>query len=87
MLIRQVEIGTVAGQLMALRVINAETRQRFVLLRVIQQPDQIVILQCECAWQSRAAWEGRFRQLLGTFRLGNDQDTAKVNQGREEVER
>jgi hypothetical protein len=57
------------GQVVLLRVKNGEKRHRFVELGVIALPAQMLVLQCECAWQTREAWQPRFERLLRTFRL------------------
>jgi hypothetical protein len=62
-------VGSAHGQLLAIHVVNAEKRHRYVLLGVVPQPEQILVLQCECAWDKRASWQPEFAQLLGTFRI------------------
>jgi hypothetical protein len=69
-------VGSATGQIQALHVINGETRQRFVLLGVVREPDKVLVLVGECAWNKRESWEPVFRRLLDTFQLsrsGEDQ--------------
>jgi serine/threonine protein kinase len=63
------EIGNVRGRLLRLHVSNGENRERFVYLAVVAQPEQVVAVQCDCAWRRRAYWETNFDQLLRKFAL------------------
>jgi hypothetical protein len=75
-------MGQVSGRVVCLHIRNGETRQRFVLLGVIHRPDQVLVLQCESAWQDRAKWESRFDQLLSTFQLVDGPSSELSNQGK-----
>jgi hypothetical protein len=66
---RDAPIGDVPGRLTKYRVKNSPDRQRFVVLAVVQQPEHVLAIQCECDSKRRSLWEGDFKQLLGTFRL------------------
>jgi hypothetical protein len=77
------QIGTVPGQIVTLRVKNAEKRHRFFLLGVIQQPGLMLVIQCECAWEVRKAWQPRFEGLLGAFRSEKGPKPAGKNHGGE----
>jgi hypothetical protein len=58
------EIGNLRGQLLKLHVKNAEARERFVYLAVVQQPEHVLVVQSECDWRRRTYWEVNFTQLL-----------------------
>src|SRR5262249_57759082 len=58
------EIGNLRGQLLRLHVKNAEARERLVSLAVVQQPEHVLVVQCECDWRRRTYWEVNFTQLL-----------------------
>jgi len=62
-------IGEAPGQLLKFRVKNAQSRERFVVLAVVNQPEHVLAIQCECDWKRRSLWEGDFIQLLGTLSL------------------
>jgi hypothetical protein len=64
------KLGAVPGRLVALHVTNDERRQRYILLGVVRGPEQVFVVQGECAWQVRESWQGNFRRLLATFALG-----------------
>lgn len=64
---RDAPVGKVAGHLLKLKVKNSPDRQRFVVLAVVHQPEQVLVIQCECDWKRRSLWEGDFKQLLSTF--------------------
>jgi hypothetical protein len=61
-------VGNVPGQMLPLHVKNGEKRQRYFLLAVVPQPEQVLVLECECAWHDRETWGPKFEQLLSTFR-------------------
>jgi hypothetical protein len=62
-------IGEVPGHIVKLHVKNTANRERFVLLAVVQLPEHVLAIQCECDWKRRSLWEADFKQLLGTFSL------------------
>ena len=66
-------IGEVPGHLTKFRVKNSPDRQRFVVLAVVQLPEQVLAIQCECDWKRRSLWAGDFKQLLSTFSLKTNQ--------------
>jgi hypothetical protein len=61
-------VGEVPGHMVKLHVKNTEGRERLVLLAVVNQPNKLLVIQCECDWKRRSR-EADFTQLLGTFRL------------------
>ncbi len=69
---RAAPVGAVPGHLTKFRVKNSPDRQRFVVLAVVQQPERVLAIQCECDWKRRSLWEGDFKQLLSTFRLQSE---------------
>jgi hypothetical protein len=60
-------IGSLPGHLVKLRVRNGETRHRFIVLAVVLQPQGVLAIQCECAWERRRFWERDFSELLASF--------------------
>jgi hypothetical protein len=65
-------VGTEPGQILRLHVQNAEKRQRFFQFGVVRRPEQTVVVQCECSWEQREAWQPRFDQLLGSLHPRDD---------------
>jgi hypothetical protein len=66
-------VGSAKGLKSSWHVKSGEKRRRFVMLAVVNHEDQVLVVQCETAWESRDVWEGRFKKLLGTFRLTKSQ--------------
>jgi hypothetical protein len=58
-------------QMFELKVTNRPGRERFILLRVVPQPDGLFVLWSECDFARRALWEDEFRRLAATFRLAD----------------
>jgi hypothetical protein len=63
------EIGNLRGQLLKLKAKNTPDLDHLIYLAVINQPDQLVVIQCECDWRRRTYWEVNFTQLLRHFTL------------------
>jgi hypothetical protein len=67
---RDTAVGAVEGHVSKLHVTNAEGRERYVVLAVVDShPDGVVVLVCDCAWQRREMWESAFAALLKSFQL------------------
>ena len=64
-----VDVGNARGQVLKLHVKNGPTRERFVMLAVVQRAEQVVAIQAECDWKRRIAWEREIQQVLGTLRI------------------
>jgi hypothetical protein len=62
-------VGNVPGHIVKLHVVNGENRQRFVTQATILAPDQTIVVQGECPWDRRSAWEKSFDQLLATLKV------------------
>jgi hypothetical protein len=63
------EIGNMRGQLLKLKARNTPDLDHLIYLGVINQPDEVVVIQCECDWRRRTYWEVNFTQLLRHFTL------------------
>ncbi len=74
-------VGSVPGKVIQLQVSDGDQPLRYFLLGIIHQPEQALILQCECAWRRRAVWEARLARLLGTFRLTKGQESRSKSHG------
>ena len=61
-------LGVTPGQMMPLQI-KGEGSNRFVLLAVINLPESVLAVQCDCDLKRRSLWERDFNQLLSTFRL------------------
>jgi hypothetical protein len=59
------------GHIIKLLVKENESRQRFVVLGVVNRPENLLILVGECAWDKRADWEPKFDKMLDSFRVKN----------------
>jgi hypothetical protein len=67
---RDTAVGAAEGHVTKLHVTNAEGRERYVVLAVVDgHPGGVVVLVCDCAWQRREMWEPEFAALLKTFQL------------------
>lgn len=64
-------IGNARGHLGLLRVRNGETLRKFVVQAVIPAGDHILVLQGECFWNQRAAWEDAMIQLIESLKVGS----------------
>jgi hypothetical protein len=67
---RDTAVGAVEGHVTKLHVTNAESRERYVVLAVVDShPGGVVVLVCDCAWQRREMWEPAFEALLKSFQI------------------
>jgi hypothetical protein len=64
---RDMPVGNTPGHVVKLHVKNGQARERFLMLAVVQLPDQVIAIQCECDWKRRNSWEADFKQVLKTF--------------------
>jgi hypothetical protein len=62
------KIGTERGHLAKLRIRNTESRERFVVLAVVQAPENTVLLMCDCDYGRKDLWDLEFQVLLNGFR-------------------
>ena len=62
-------VGDVKGHLVKLHVKNTAGRERLLWLAVVQQPEHVLVVECECDWRRRSLWEADFKNLLSTFSL------------------
>ncbi len=61
-------IGTEQGHLAKLRIRNSETRERYVVLGVVQAPENTILLMCDCDWARKDLWDLEFQYLLKGLR-------------------
>lgn len=66
-------IGKAQGHLGMVRVRNGETRHLLIVQAVIPRPDYTLVLQGECYWKQRAAWEGPIVELLQSVQFGTEE--------------
>jgi hypothetical protein len=64
------DIGALKGHLMKLHVFNGEdsTRERYMLIGAVAEPDGILVLQFDADWNRRDFWDYEFTPLLKTLR-------------------
>ena len=43
-------------------------QQKYVVLAVVRQNDDVLAVVCECAWERRDYWEQEFTPLLAKLR-------------------
>jgi hypothetical protein len=60
---------TADGHIMKLFVRETEERKRFVVLGVVNRPENLIVLVGECPWDRRADWEPKFDKMLESFRV------------------
>jgi hypothetical protein len=60
-------VGNVPGRITRMHVRKPQG-ERFVLLAVVPQGDQILAIQGECDWKRRSLWERDFSRLVSTYR-------------------
>jgi hypothetical protein len=63
------DIGATRGYIVRMHVRNTESRERYLVLAVVREPEQVLVIQCQCAWSRRDYWDPEFRALLESFRL------------------
>ena len=39
------------------------------LLAVVNEPEHVFVILCDCLWPQREAWRPQFRALIGSFQL------------------
>jgi hypothetical protein len=67
---RDTAVGAAEGHVTKLHVTNAENRERYVVLAVVNDhPAGVVVLVCDCAWRQREMWESEFAALLKSFQI------------------
>ena len=71
------QVGNARGLKSSWHVKNSQKRKRYLLLAVVNHEDQVLVVQCETAWECRDAWESRFKNLLSTFRLSKSQEPGR----------
>jgi hypothetical protein len=52
-----------------LHVRDTATVERFVVLGMVHRKENLLVVQCECAFDRRAVWEETFDKLLASIRL------------------
>jgi hypothetical protein len=63
------EVGALRGQVSKLRLkLDADTA-RYGVLAVVNRPEGVLAIFCECKWDRQTYWEGEFKALLQTVRL------------------
>jgi hypothetical protein len=62
-------VGDVPGHIVKLRIKDADSVERFVVLAVVSRADHIIAIQCDSDYDHRDMWEPEFDQLLASFRL------------------
>jgi hypothetical protein len=67
---RDEKIGAFPGRLSKLRVTNDESRERYVVLGVVNRPEGVLALVGDCDWNRRDFWDREFMPLLGSLRPG-----------------
>jgi hypothetical protein len=58
------KVGGLAGKVVKLLMKNAENRQRYVELGVVNLPGNVLVVECECAYDQRDLWQQEFQPLL-----------------------
>jgi hypothetical protein len=61
-------VGALPGKVLRLVVKNTEKRQRYVELGVVNLPEGVLAVQCECALDQRDFWRQEFEPLLARVR-------------------
>jgi hypothetical protein len=67
---RDEKIGGFPGRLSKLRVTNDESRERYVVLGVVNRPEDVLALVGDCDWNRRDFWDREFMPLLASLRPG-----------------
>jgi len=62
------KIGSEPGELFKLHVRNSETRERYVILGVVQAAENTLVLMGECDFARKDFWDVEFLPLLNGFR-------------------
>jgi hypothetical protein len=63
------EVGAFRGQVSKLRVKLDPDTVHYGVLAVVNRPEGVLAIYCECKWDRRTYWEGEFKALLHTVRL------------------
>jgi hypothetical protein len=66
---RNTEIGEAHGHLSKLHVQNAEDRERFMVLAVVNRPDGVLVLLGDCQWDRRDFWDAEFMALIDSLKV------------------
>jgi hypothetical protein len=61
------KVGAFEGKLLRLQVTNTPKRIRYVVLGVVNRPEGVLAVQCECAYDQRDFWEQEFLPLLANL--------------------
>jgi len=61
-------IGNERGHLVKLQVRNSESRERYVVLGVLHEPEQVLMLMCDCDWNRKDFWDVEFTHQLNGVR-------------------
>jgi hypothetical protein len=65
---KDAKVGKAPGHILKLHAnIPGSPWEHFILLAVVERPDGVLALQCECPIERRTLWETDFNQLLATF--------------------
>lgn len=62
-------IGDRRGRLMDLKLQFNDEPKRYYLLAVINEPEVVYVISCDCTWESRQIWRQEFLDLLGTMKI------------------
>lgn len=78
---RDQPVGNQDGHVLKLQARNGETRERFIVLAVVEPAgiEQALVIQCECDWKRRSTWERVFDQLIRKLSIDrNPPDAGEV---------
>jgi hypothetical protein len=62
------EVGALHGQVNKLRMKLADT-DRYAVLAVVNRPEGVVAVFCECPWNRQTFWDQEFMALLKSIHL------------------
>jgi hypothetical protein len=62
------DVGNRKGRVAELALSLGETPLRYYLLAVVNEPDRVTVVLCDCLWNSRQIWRQDFLDLLKTFK-------------------
>ena len=63
------ELGDRRGKLVDLKLQFNDEPKRYQLLAVINEPEIVYVIVCDCTWESRQIWRQEFIEVLRTLRV------------------
>jgi len=61
-------VGDGPGRIVEFKLQKGEEPRKYVLLAVVNGPDALYAIRCECNWEYRQVWQQAFRDLVRSFR-------------------